>query len=48
MSEKHLQRYVDEFAYRQNTREEEFADVFTDVVNRVSKSEPLPYKALTA
>lgn len=48
MSDKHLQRYVDEFAYRLNMSKEEFAKMFADVVNRVSNSDPLPYKALTA
>lgn len=48
MSEKHLQRYVDEFVYRFNAREEEFADTFADVVKRVSSTDVLPYRALTA
>lgn len=48
MSDKHLQRYVDEFAYRLNMGEKEFAKVFVDVINRVSGSHPLPYKVLTA
>ncbi|MDO8463323.1 MAG: IS1595 family transposase [bacterium] len=47
MSEKHLQRYVDEFAYRFNSRILGFDDLFADMVNRVSASENLSYKKLT-
>lgn len=48
MSRKHLQRYVDEFAYRFNTIQGDTADVFADVVRRVSDTDVLTYKALTA
>jgi transposase-like protein len=48
MSTKHLQRYADEFVYRFNSDTQEFAQTFADVVNRVSGSDPLPYKVLTA
>lgn len=48
MSSKHLRRYADEFVYRFNGRKENFSETFADVVNRVSNSEPLPYKVLTA
>jgi len=48
MSRKHLQRYVDEFAYRFNTRELDFTDVFASMVNNVSDSSRLSYKALIA
>lgn len=48
MSRKHLQRYVDEFAYRFNTRELDFTDVFASMVNNVSDSNRLSYKALIA
>lgn len=48
MSEKHLQRYVDEFVFRFNTRDDAFDDTFAGVVNRVSSATPLPYKALIA
>lgn len=48
MSHKHLQRYVDEFAYRFNTREAEFEGVFSAVVASASDNGVLPYKVLTA
>jgi transposase-like protein len=47
MSDKHLQRYVDEFTYRFNARQEEFGGVFADMVNNVASSSKLPYKVLT-
>ncbi|MDP3989087.1 MAG: IS1595 family transposase [bacterium] len=46
MSKKHLQRYVDEFVYRFNSREGELCDVFADIVGRVSTTGKLPYKKL--
>jgi transposase-like protein len=46
MSKKHLQRYVDEFVYRFNSREGELCDVFADIVGRVSTTGKLPYKTL--
>lgn len=48
MSRKHLQRYVDEFVYRFNRRPLAMADVFTDVVERVTEATKLPYKELIA
>ena len=48
MSRKHLQRYVDEFAYRFNTRDVDFTEVFSQMVSNVTKSTVLPYKALIA
>jgi transposase-like protein len=48
MSPKHLQRYLDEFTYRLNNRKESFALGFQDTIDRVSESEWLPYKVLTA
>lgn len=47
MSRKHLQRYVDEFAYRFNNVDAYFPVVFEDMVCRVSRSDKLTYKALT-
>lgn len=47
MSRKHLQRYVDEFAFRFNKRKVSLCDVFTDAVEKVSQSQQLGYKALT-
>jgi transposase-like protein len=48
MSRKHLQRYVDEYTFRFNRRARAMQSVFADVVMRVSDSEKLPYKQLTA
>lgn len=48
MSKKHLQKYVDEFVFRFNNRANELSDVFADVVGRVSGSQKLSYKRLTA
>jgi transposase-like protein len=46
MSQKHLQRYVNEFAFRWNIRPADMRQVFSDVVERVAQSRQLPYKAL--
>lgn len=46
MSKKHLQRYVDEFAFRVNRRTSGMQQVFSDVVSRVADSRQLSYKAL--
>ena len=48
MSEKHLQRYLDEFTYRVNAAEVDFSETFCDVLSRVSESDWLSYKRLTA
>jgi transposase-like protein len=46
MSRKHMQRYVNEFAFRFNRRASEMQSVFSDVVARVAESTRLPYKTL--
>jgi transposase-like protein len=48
MSKKHLQRYVDEFAFRLNRRTESMQTIFSDVMQKISESSKLPYKELTA
>ena len=48
MSPKHLQRYVDECAYRFNDREIDFTTVFNRLVGNVTETGTLPYKVLTA
>ena len=48
MSRKHLQRYVDEFAYRLNRRTESMQTIFSDVMQKISESGNLGYKELTA
>jgi hypothetical protein len=48
MSKKHLQRYVNEFAYRWNSRKIEMADLFAGVVQSVAGQNTLSYKSLTA
>lgn len=48
MSKEHLQRYIDEFAYRFNTKNMEFYDMFRDVVRNIAAQPTLKYKALIA
>lgn len=48
MSRKHLQRYIDEFVFRFNQRPLAMADVFANVVDRVTDCSQLPYKELIA
>ncbi len=48
MSKKHIQRYLDEFAFRFNSRSEDMDVLFTLATASVAKSGKLPYKALTA
>lgn len=48
MSKKHLQKYIDETAYRLNMRGNGMNRVFTDVVKRTTDGNPLPYKELIA
>lgn len=47
MSRKHLQRYVDEFAYRYNRRKEGIQTIFANTVEKVALSKQMGYKALT-
>ena len=46
VSIKHLQRYLNEFSYRFNRRQD--ADIFEQTVARLMGAKPLPYKTLTA
>jgi hypothetical protein len=46
MSKKHLQRYVNEFAFRFNRKANEMQSVFSDVVSNIAASSQLPYKTL--
>src|SRR5674476_61212 len=46
MSKKHLQRYVNEFAFRFNRKANEMQSVFSDVVSNIATSSQLPYKTL--
>jgi len=50
MSPKHLQKYVDECAFRLNlkAKEMDFAQVFAQTVTRASDGQQLPYKQLIA
>jgi transposase-like protein len=48
MSKKHLQRYVNEFAFRFNRRKEEMTGQFSDVLSNIVETSKLPYKELTA
>ncbi|HEV2692956.1 MAG TPA: IS1595 family transposase [Verrucomicrobiae bacterium] len=47
MSKKHLQRYVNEYAFRFNHKTNPMQRVFLDVVQRVANTAQLPYKTLT-
>jgi transposase-like protein len=48
MSPKHLSRYVNEYAYRFNHREQTMKEVFTETVKRTADGVRLPYKQLIA
>jgi transposase-like protein len=48
MSRKHLQKYIDEAAYRQNRRGQPMNMVFADVVEGATDGKHLPYKKLIA
>ena len=47
MSKKHLQRYVDEYAFRFNTKDDDLGTVFANLVKRVGSSKQLSHKLLT-
>ena len=46
MSNKHLQRYVNEFAFRLNRKAQSMQTVFSEVVSNIAKNAQLPYKTL--
>jgi len=48
MSKKHLQRYINEYAFRLNRKGQSMQDIFSDLVARITESTKLPYKELTA
>lgn len=48
MSDKHLQRYLDEFTYRLNAGRDDFSETFEGVLGKVSNTNWLSYKALIA
>ena len=48
MSRKHLQKYVDECAFRLNRKGNEMLEVFSDVVQNATDAKQLPYKQLIA
>ena len=47
MSRKHLQLYVDECAFRFNSREDGMDDLFSAVVQNVSQTDTMSYRSLT-
>lgn len=48
MSKKHLQRYVNEFAFRFNRKTNTMQNVFSEVVTNIAETTKLPYKELIA
>ena len=47
MSKKHMQRYLNEYAFRFNRRSRGMQQVFSDLVSRVAVSKNLYYNSLT-
>lgn len=47
MSEKHLQRYVNEFTFRYNRRKDSIAHIFGDTLSRMAGGAKLSWKELT-
>ena len=47
MSKKHLQRYVNEFAFRVTRKAQTMQSIFTEVVKNATDGAHLPYKQLT-
>jgi hypothetical protein len=48
MSRKHLQKYIDEAAYRLNRQGQPMKEIFSDVVQGTTDGANLPYKKLIA
>lgn len=46
MSKKHLQRYVNEFAFRFNRKTSEMQSVFSEVISNIAQSSQLSYNSL--
>jgi len=48
MSKKHLQRYINEYAFRLNRREESMQSIFSELIGRMSKGQNMSYRELIA
>jgi hypothetical protein len=48
MSKKHLQRYINEYAFRLNRREESMQSIFSELIGRMSKGQNMSYQELIA
>jgi transposase-like protein len=48
MSKKHLQRYINEYAFRLNRKGESMQSIFSELVAKMSEGKRLPYKELIA